>query len=230
MRELNYNIQIIREFKIGDDDYIPFLFSLDKIKAFNKQNPIISDDCNYKYKTDILIDDFSNRLFQYAYTDYLPVEYDKEFLSKFENNIDYELIYDNSMFKIKTPKLFFSFLTNYCGYNHQMMSDLKRFLFESEQKMIKMFYDRVLEDLEYMAKDSPDKNDNIHMFQWALGHESINSNPFFPENMNKPTIEWSFREMELRNLYRSKEFNIENAIEKLKSKMMEDMKNKNKTK
>lgn len=228
MRELNYNIQIIREFKIGDDEYIPFLFSLDKIKAFNIQKPIISDECSFKYKTEILIDDFSNRLFQYVYTDYLLIDYDDGFLRSYEENLDYELVFGGALFKIKSSKLFFAFLTTYCGYNQKMMSELKQFLAESEYKMINMFYTKILEDLEYMKEDSTDKNENIHMFQWALGHESINSNPFFPENMNKPTIEWSFREMELRNLYRSKEFKIENAIEKLKAKMMEDMKNKNK--
>ena len=113
MRELNYNIQIIREFKIGDDEYIPFLFSLDKIKAFNIQKPIISDECSFKYKTEILIDDFSNRLFQYVYTDYLLIDYDDGFLRSYEENLDYELVFGCELFKIKSSKLFFAFLTTY---------------------------------------------------------------------------------------------------------------------
>jgi hypothetical protein len=227
MREINYNIQIIKEFKIGDDEYIPFLFSLDKIRAFPNQSPTVSTDCQFKYKTKILTDSFSDRLFQYVYTDYLPIEYDKEFLNEFKEGLDYEKI-DETDIKIKSSDLFFKFLTMYCGYNPRMMDELKTFLFEGEHQMIQSFYSKIIEDLEYMKEDSYDKNDVIHMFQWALGHESLNNNPFFPENMNKPTIEWSFREVELRNIYRAKEFKIENAIEKLKTKMMDDIKNKKK--
>jgi hypothetical protein len=67
---------------------------------------------------------------------------------------------------------------------------------------------------------------STHTFSSLLGEVSPNPNPFFPENLGKATIDWSWREVELRDLYKSKTFKIENAIEKLKSKMMEDAKNK----
>ena len=225
MRELNYNIQIIKEFKIGDDIAIPFLFSLDKIRAFNTQVPIISNECDGNYKSEMLTDEFADRLFQYVYREYIIVEYDKDFLANFRKDIDYEMV-DSENFIIKSPRLFFEFLTGYCGYNPKIMLELKVFITSTEHRMINTFYKKIIEDLEYMQSDSINKNENIHMFQWALGHESLNNNPFFPENIGKATIDWSFREVELRNLYRSKEFKIENAIDKLKAKMMEDAKNK----
>ena len=62
----------------------------------------------------MLTDEFAERLFQYVYKEYIIVEYDKDFLSNFRKDIDYEMV-DSENFTIKSPRLFFEFLTGYCG-------------------------------------------------------------------------------------------------------------------
>ena len=78
--------------------------------------------------------------------------------------------------------------------------------------------------LEYFKENDTVGSNNTHTFSSLLGETAPNPNPFFTENVGKATIDWSWREVELRDLYKSKTFEIENAIEKLKAKMMEDMK------
>ena len=81
-----------------------------------------------------------------------------------------------------------------------------------------------IHNLEYFKENDTVGSNNTHTFSSLLGETSPNPNPFFTENVGKATIDWSWREVELRDLYKSKTFKIENAIEKLKAKMMEDMK------
>ena len=225
MKQINYNIQIIREFNMGDDVFIPFLFSLDKIKAFPDQAPKVDNNCSYNYKGDFLKDGFRDRVFEYAYIRGIPLEID-EFLDEFKEGEDYYI--ENESAYINSSHMFFEFITVYTGYSPNTMSKLKSFIANCEREIINAFYKAVIDDLELEKKDSYERNEYIHFFQWALGQTQGFSNPFFPENIGKATIDWSFREIELRNLYRSKEFTIENAIEKLKAKMFEDAKNKKK--
>lgn len=226
-----YDIKIIREYKVGEDLAIPFLFSLDKIRAFKKEPPIIYDECINKYKVEWLEESFSERLFLHVYKEYFITEYDEEFLKGYKEDVDYVKIDDDSFYILNT-RLFYEVFMNITNGDTKILQSIRNFIDESEVMLINKFYDKIISDLEYNKKESVDKNNIIHMFQWALGHESINPHPFFQENLNKPTSEWSLREVLLRNLYRSKEFDLSFAIQKLKhdqeQQYLEDMKNKKK--
>ena len=225
MRQLNYNFSLIKEFKIGEYK-IPFLFTLDKIRAFPDQRPVVEVDSSKDYSIGYIVEEYKQRAFLYVLPDFyltMDEDLDNEWLSDF-NSEDYEVI--NSKVFIRSPRLFFEFISSIEGFEKHTLSQLKSFIYDGEGKLIKSFYNKVLDDLEYMKSDSIESNDVLHFMQWALGETSTNPNPFFSENLNKPTIEWSWREIELRNIYKSKTFMIENAIEKLKAKMLEDAKKK----
>lgn len=227
MRDFNYNIKIIKEFNIGEYR-LPFLFSLDKIKAFRNENIIIDASCKGKYKVDKLNESYKDRIFMYAYLDYIDVVINdniKEWLNDYNESIDYVIQKDS--IKIKSSNMFFDFITLLQGdYDENTLRNLKTFIELSESDLIQAFYKNVLEDLQYFKDNDTNGSNATHTFASLLGEVSPNPNPFFPENLGKATIDWSWREVELRDLYKSKTFKIENAIEKLKSKMMEDAKNK----
>ena len=57
MKDFNYNIKIIKEFEVGEHK-LPFLFSLDKIKAFKNDVVMVDSSCVGKYKSDKLSNDY----------------------------------------------------------------------------------------------------------------------------------------------------------------------------
>ena len=227
MRDFNYNIKIIKEFNIGEHR-LPFLFSLNKLKAFRDEYIIVDSSCEGDYKVDQLKDMYKDRIFMYAYLDYIPIALDentKEWLKDYDEHVDYVIQKDN--IKIKSANMFFDFITLLQGdYNIDILANLNTFIFSAESDLRQAFYRNVLTDLQYFKDNDTTGSESTHTFSSLLGEVSPNPNPFFPENLGKATIDWSWREVELRDLYKSKTFKIENAIEKLKSKMMEDAKNK----
>ena len=106
-----YDIKIVREFELGDGLVIPFLFSLDKVKASRHSNPIIFDECINKYKVDWLEESFSERLFMYVYKEYFITEYDEEFLNNYKEDVDYVRVEDNGFYILST-KLFYEVFMN----------------------------------------------------------------------------------------------------------------------
>lgn len=224
----NYNFKLIKEFKLGEYN-IPFIFSLDKIKAFPDQRPVYSGDSD-KYSSQFVKEDIKNRLFNNFYSEgfYLILEedLDLEWLSDFENITDY-IIRKNKVF-IVSKELFFEFLHATEEFEQTTINRILKFIGENETLVMLTFRERLLEDLEYYLENKTVGTDATHLLQWACGETSTNPNPFFPENLNKATLDWSWREIELRNLFKSKMFKIEQAIETLKAKMMEDIRKKNK--
>ena len=225
MKDFNYNIKIIKEFEVGEHK-LPFLFSLDKIKAFKNDVVMVDSSCVGKYKSDKLSNDYKERIFMYAYMDYIKIGINKdteEWIKKYEINVEYKIV-DNSVIILK-PNMFFDLIVNLdCEYNPQTFQKLKLFIEFAEADLMQAFYKNVLSDLEYFKENDTVGSNNTHTFSSLLGETAPNPNPFFTENVGKATIDWSWREVELRDLYKSKTFKIENAIEKLKAKMMEDMK------
>ena len=72
MKDFNYNIKIIKEFEVGEHK-LPFLFSLDKIKAFKNDVVMVDSSCVGKYKSDKLSNDYKERIFMYAYMEYIKI-------------------------------------------------------------------------------------------------------------------------------------------------------------
>ena len=225
----NYNIKIIKEFRIGECD-IPFIFSLDKIKAFSEQRPMYIGEDD-KYSANIVLDNIKDKIFENFYSCgfdlTLDEDIDMEWLSNFKLNIDYKIEKDKVY--IISKELFFEIIHEIEGFNQYKINEILNFIYTNEHKLMKCFQTNLLEDLEYFLDNKTIGNDMTHFLQWACGETSINPNPFFPENLGKATIDWSWREIELRNIFKSKMFKVEQAIEALKAKIMEEIKNNKNT-
>jgi len=215
----NYNLKIIKEFKLGEYN-IPFLFSLDKILAFPEKRPIFigqKDDFSSKF----VMSEIQTKLFECFYSDGMPLILDEDIelsmLDEYVESTDY-IINKNNIY-IKSKNLFFAFLhwiPEFEIYHITLMSEFKD---NNYIQLMNAFRNAIVEDLEYYLDDKMEGNNSTHFLQWALGETSTNPNPFFSENLGKATMDWSWREIELRNLYKSKTFKIENAINKEKNRL-----------
>lgn len=218
----NYNLKLIKEFKIGEY-YIPFLFSLDKIKAFPEQTPVYVGE-NDKYSPNFLESNIKTKLFECFMANefqlVLDEDLDCDMLNSYEEGCDYKI--ENDRVFILSKELFYDFLHWIPEFEVYHIAQIFEFKDSCYSELISAFINNVTEDLEYYLDNKMDRTNSMHMFQWALGETSTNSNPFFPENLNKATIDWSWREVELRNLYKSKVFKVENAIQKEKNRLEEE--------
>lgn len=212
---MNYDIQIIAEFNIGEVKF-PFLFSLNKVKGFPRQNPMSE---NVKYKTDFLKLTFKERLLQYLYMDYLDLELDEEFLDDFTINTDYK--FEHNKLVILSPNFFYNMLMSMEGVTLETLQELRAFIDNYEIKIMTTFLNRVIEDLNYNDKKDMMGNNNTHTLLSLLGDTSVNPTPFFPENLDRAIYDWSWREIQLRTIYRSKTFSIENAIKAEQNRLQE---------
>ena len=226
---LSYNIALIKEYKMGDVT-IPLFFSIDKIKSFIQEAPVSP---NESYTLKLGVEESKALLFKYVLLK--DFKLDTEFLTEFPNyrdNIDYTLINKNE-FIINSKEFLYDIILKLCDMEGvdsiRVILDIKHIASISEDDIIKAFDKRVSEDLDIEDKTDSTGNNITHMFGWMLGETATNPNPVFPENLNKASIDWSYREVRLRNLYRSKCFAIEYAKAEKERKYLEDRKkNKNK--
>lgn len=141
-----------------------------------------------------------------------------------KENVDYLLKKEH--IEILSKDLLYEMIFMYVDENDGKLNGIGTYINESLNQLIKSFYEIAKSDLEYNDVDNICMNDVNHSLNWIFGETSTNPTPFFKENFNKPTSQWSFREVELRNMHKSKLFMIEIAKKKAEAKMMEEMKNK----
>ena len=213
MVQINYDIYLKKTYE-GDGLNIPFLFSIEHIEAFHNKNV---DE----------IEGFKDLLFKYVDRSQMTIDkaslnYLKE--EGWKENVDYLLKKEH--IEILSKDLLYEMIFMYVDENDGKLNGIGTFINESLNQLIKSFYEIAKSDLEYNDVDNICMNDVIHSLNWIFGETSTNPTPFFKENFNKPTSQWSFREVELRNMHKSKLFMIEIAKKKAEAKMMEEMKNK----
>ena len=213
MVQINYDIYLKKTYE-GDGLDIPFLFSIEHIEAFHNKNV---DE----------IEGFKDLLFKYVDRSQMTIDkaslnYLKE--EDWKENVDYLLKKEH--IEILSKDLLYEMIFMYADENDGKLNGIGTFINESLNQLIKSFYEIAKSDLEYNDVDNICMNDVIHSLNWIFGETSTNPTPFFKENFNKPTSQWSFREVELRNMHKSKLFMIEIAKKKAEAKMMEEMKNK----
>ena len=213
MVQINYDIYLKKTYE-GDGLNIPFLFSIEHIEAFHNKNV---DE----------IEGFKDLLFKYVDRSQMTIDkaslnYLKE--EDWKENVDY--ILKKEHIEILSKDLLYEIIFMYVDENDGKLNGIGTFINESLNQLIKSFYEIAKSDLEYNDVDNICMNDVIHSLNWIFGETSTNPTPFFKENFNKPTSQWSFREVELRNMHKSKLFMIEIAKKKAEAKMMEEMKNK----
>ena len=213
MVQINYDIYLKKTYE-GDGLDIPFLFSIEHIEAFPNKNV---DE----------IEGFKDLLFKYVDRSQMTIDkaslnYLKE--EDWKENVDY--ILKKEHIEILSKDLLYEMIFMYVDENDGKLNGIGTFINESLNQLIKSFYEIAKSDLEYNDVDNICMNDVIHSLNWIFGETSTNPTPFFKENFNKPTSQWSFREVELRNMHKSKLFMIEIAKKKAEAKMMEEMKNK----
>lgn len=213
MVQINYDIYLKKTYE-GDGLNIPFLFSIEHIEAFPNKNV---DE----------IEGFKDLLFKYVDRSQMTIDkaslnYLKE--EDWKENVDYLLKKEH--IEILSKDLLYEMIFMYVDENDGKLNGIGTFINESLNQLIKSFYEIAKSDLEYNDVDNICMNDVIHSLNWIFGETSTNPTPFFKENFNKPTSQWSFREVELRNMHKSKLFMIEIAKKKAEAKMMEEMKNK----
>ena len=213
MVQINYDIYLKKTYE-GDGLNIPFLFSIEHIEAFPNKNV---DE----------IEGFKDLLFKYVDRSQMTIDkaslnYLKE--EDWKENVDY--ILKKEHIEILSKDLLYEMIFMYVDENDGKLNGIGTFINESLNQLIKSFYEIAKSDLEYNDVDNICMNDVIHSLNWIFGETSTNPTPFFKENFNKPTSQWSFREVELRNMHKSKLFMIEIAKKKAEAKMMEEMKNK----
>ena len=213
MVQINYDIYLKKTYE-GDGLNIPFLFSIEHIEAFPNKNV---DE----------IEGFKDLLFKYVDRSQMTIDkaslnYLKE--EGWKENVDYLLKKEH--IEILSKDLLYEMIFMYVDENDGKLNGIGTFINESLNQLIKSFYEIAKSDLEYNDVDNICMNDVIHSLNWIFGETSTNPTPFFKENFNKPTSQWSFREVELRNMHKSKLFMIEIAKKKAEAKMMEEMKNK----
>ena len=213
MVQINYDIYLKKTYE-GDGLNIPFIFSIEHIEAFPNKNV---DE----------IEGFKDLLFKYVDRSQMTIDkasliYLKE--EDWKENVDY--ILKKEHIEILSKDLLYEIIFMYVDENDGKLNGIGTFINESLNQLIKSFYEIAKSDLEYNDVDNICMNDVIHSLNWIFGETSTNPTPFFKENFNKPTSQWSFREVELRNMHKSKLFMIEIAKKKAEAKMMEEMKNK----
>lgn len=210
----NYNLKSIKEFKLGEY-YIPFLFSLDKIKAFPEQKTVYVGEERDKYTNKIVENNTKTKLFEsFMWEEFVLIldeDLSIDMLESYAENIDYKL--NDSKVYIISKELFYDFLHWIPEFEIYHIPEIIKFKDSCYDELMHAFINNVTEDLEYYLDNKMEKTQSMHILQWALGETSPNPNPFFPENLNKATIDWSWREVELRNLYSSKVYKVENAIQ-----------------
>ena len=228
MNPLNYNITQIKEYELGDVK-IPLFFSLKTIKAFNKDTPASKDG---KYLDKLKMNEFKTILFEHVLLEEFKLELD--FIQLFSENYkaDVDYIIKQNHIIINSKEAFYEVLLHLIdsyGLNlNNILMQLSNLIYSSELELTKVYEKRVFEDLALNKKNDMAGNSTTHMLGWMLGETATNQNPMFEENIGKPTMDWSYREVVLRNRYRDKCFMIEIAKEKYKAKLMEDAKKKNK--
>lgn len=223
---MNYNLKIVDEFKIGELT-IPFLFDISKIKE-NYDALIVKSSINSDYEHEKNINLFKIKMFEYLYLDKFILDIDEniqELLMDFKEDVDYEVT--NKTFKIKTKDLFFEILMCLDIDEDKVIFDLKNFITTNESKLIEIFTKDMFEELDYEDDEDTRGNNFTHKLQWALGETSTNNTPYFQENMNKATIDWSVREVLLRNFYKSKIYKMEHARNVEAERKIELAKNEN---
>lgn len=211
MVQINYDIYLKKTYE-GDGLDIPFLFSIEHVEAFPNKN--INE-----------IEGFKDLLFKYVDRSQMTIDkaslnYLKE--EGWKENVDYLLKKEH--IEILSKDLLYEMIFMYVDENDGKLNGIGAFINESLNQLIKSFYEIAKSDLEYNDVDNICMNDVIHSLNWIFGETSTNPTPFFKENFNKPTSQWSFREVELRNMHKSKLFMIEIAKKKAEAKMMEEMK------
>lgn len=223
---MNFDINLIQEFNIGDF-IIPFNFNIANLKE-NEKMLIVDNSCvlsnTYEQKTEEL----NNKLFLHLDWEKLNIEYDSSLdyiLDRYKKDLDYTIEYNTLNIKSKYLLLdLIGELEDNINLGVELLN-LKNFVDDNEVRLVNLFINKITEYLDLKNEKDMKGNNNTHRLQWALGETSTNPNPYFYENLNKATSDWSFREVLLRDFYKHKVYSMENAR---LEKQMEKLENNNK--